>query len=930
MEHCTGLTDRSRYQKYFAAESITTYTGHSSKLRDFLMSDKPPLSYADFHHWIKGNNGNTIFESLRNQQSLGTKNNAAKHDEKVRYTSNVPRYLEKGKSFQEKQINVGVLNRGHQEKGQYDNRQMPQKKKSSYNSTSSGTSFFPPYGSFARSSRDQSCSPARQRMHHRFLQSHLEVSPRQKYSQDAKTYPGSGHNCSPAPQNSHCLIRQPHHPKPYPLEFNSQKANHLRETPGKFQEPPPSIDNNLLAQRKLFGINKTPSKIQSDIKLERCERKQSDSKFASEIEKWRALNNYEVATPWKGKFKTQDRESSKKVVRFQELKANISDQDCSERHETVVLPLPRDCSENIGVAHPSDLSTANARTLAVSGRKNFSETSYCDEVHGSSFCNNNNRSCKLSSRDGSEEDGETRGSYSSNGVGVKVSSQPFRRMPHYAKMVTGPSRSNTSEEKKPNTVFKSTSEIRHSAELDSRTASESSPKARNPSPIRRISHGIASIIRNVSSRENSPQRRSTSRSGSERAAASVSNNSCGDKLHDNNRARISPLRRLLDPLIKPKGPHCLHPSEHFKKDSKLAAGPCKSSDERVHLPDVQSVELKRRLTSGRTSFADDSDQNSKHGSSSFHALLQVAVKNGLPLFTFAIDSRSDILAATLRKSSSPEKNHYSWIYTFFTIHEIKRKNGIWLNQGVKANDHGYVPNVIAQMKVSDPQFPACAGHKNMDGEIMREFSLFSVDSGQSDYHAAEFHPTNELAAIVIRLLKTTTSNPSKGGQPSCNVADQSKASAQESVDDSENGPSVNQSVLSATIVLPGGIHSVPSKRAISTLTQRWKSGGSCDCGGWDLGCQLRIYTNQNELEKKSSSCKTCCARDEFKLFSQVGQDYHHPVLSLARFKESIYSVEFGSAISVLQAFAISMAVLDCRRPLELSELSNLFREITPG
>jgi len=41
------------------------------------------------------------------------------------------------------------------------------------------------------------------------------------------------------------------------------------------------------------------------------------------------------------------------------------------------------------------------------------------------------------------------------------------------------------------------------------------------------------------------------------------------------------------------------------------------------------------------------------------------------------------------------------------------------------------------------------------------------------------------------------------------------------------------------------------------------------------------------------------------------------MLSLAPFKERIYSVEFNPSLSLLQAFAICISFIDCRRPTEL-------------
>lgn len=54
------------------------------------------------------------------------------------------------------------------------------------------------------------------------------------------------------------------------------------------------------------------------------------------------------------------------------------------------------------------------------------------------------------------------------------------------------------------------------------------------------------------------------------------------------------------------------------------------------------------------------------------------------------------------------------------------------------------------------------------------------------------------------------------------------------------------------------------------------------------------------------------------------------VFSLSPFKEGIYSVEFNSSLSILQAFSICTAVLDSRKRCEFSESRNPFEEKTFG
>lgn len=63
-------------------------------------------------------------------------------------------------------------------------------------------------------------------------------------------------------------------------------------------------------------------------------------------------------------------------------------------------------------------------------------------------------------------------------------------------------------------------------------------------------------------------------------------------------------------------------------------------------------------------------------------------------------------------------------------------------------------------------------------------------------------------------------------------------------------------------------------------------------------------------------------------YPQGGLQENQPVFSLAPFKDGIYSVEFNSSLSVLQAFSICIAVLDSWKLCEFSESKNVLEEKT--
>ncbi|CAH9074889.1 unnamed protein product [Cuscuta europaea] len=247
------------------------------------------------------------------------------------------------------------------------------------------------------------------------------------------------------------------------------------------------------------------------------------------------------------------------------------------------------------------------------------------------------------------------------------------------------------------------------------------------------------------------------------------------------------------------------------------------------------------------------DNDTKHRPLRKQALFQVSMTSGVPLFKFAVENEGgEILVATMQK-----KKKDSWIYSICNVCEMKRKD--------KSN--GYISSVIAQMKVSDDvPFSGC------HSKTVREFVLFPAEemkeSGQ---------PTNELAAII--------------------------ASGKE------------EDIRKLTVILPGGNHGLPGKGCEpSPLIERWKSGGSCDCGGWDLGCKLTVLAaNRSEVVTRGSfnSAIIHSTPGRFELFHQ-GEDVEQkkPVFSFSAFKEGIFSVEYSSSLARLQAFSICIAILE--------------------
>lgn len=425
----------------------------------------------------------------------------------------------------------------------------------------------------------------------------------------------------------------------------------------------------------------------------------------------------------------------------------------------------------------------------------------------------------------------------------------------------------------------SAKKLRSSVEVPKLSVEEDC-RVRHPSPVRRFSFSMGKLGRNSSS-NNSCMLQSVHPTGevcSGGAETSVlsADSSC-DKSNSNGKGRSSPLRRLLDPLLKPRAGNS--DADSKQRDSAQKDRSYKFSGSRGEASTLHSVKVKLDLGSCKSINIDHPRDLGKCGSTMVQALLQVAVKNGLPLFTFAVDNSSDILAATVKKLTSGRKDGNSLIYTFFAVHEMKKKNGNWLSQGSKEKNHDYISDIVGQMKVSDVPNSFLTRQKSLDQCSMREFVLQGANARQTNQQAPDLQANDELAAIVVKLPKVTAKPLSDSGRKQSYSRKNSENLKDSHLEgyghfdyrDAEGSGSSSGSIdpLGLTVILPGGDHGVPSEGKPSSLIQRWRLGGLCDCGGWDVGCRLRVFSNEVQLNRGSSSNKSQSTAQKFQLYSQV-------------------------------------------------------------
>ncbi|XP_057511971.1 uncharacterized protein LOC130794142 isoform X2 [Actinidia eriantha] len=405
-------------------------------------------------------------------------------------------------------------------------------------------------------------------------------------------------------------------------------------------------------------------------------------------------------------------------------------------------------------------------------------------------------------------------------------------------------------------------------------------KGRHPILNRRFSFGLGRMSRSFSFKEGStvPQLSSTYatiKSGPVRSEGTDSlDNAERNKTNINSRAKSSPLRRLLDPLLKARVTNPHHSTET-----------------------IQSLTGNLKLASkfiGSTEY----HQDKKNETSTIHAILYVTMKNGFPAFKLVANNNNDILVA-VKRLIAPGKDNAWLIYTFYSVCEIKKKTGSWIHQGYKGKTCGFGYNAVGQMKFSTSHCPDLTVQHSEDQFTVRESVLYR----EGDLEIPAVVANRELAAVIVKI-------PSRNSSYDGDHKNEGRGFIE------------TEKFNSTTVILPGGVHGLPNKGAPSSLIERWKSGGSCDCGGWDVGCKLRILTNEDHSCKLPIPSVSCSNSDHFDIFTLGGAIGKKPIFSLSTAKKGIYSVEFDASISLLQAFAICVEVVSSQKSFDLSKAKN--------
>ncbi|KAE8795186.1 hypothetical protein D1007_29919 [Hordeum vulgare] len=204
-------------------------------------------------------------------------------------------------------------------------------------------------------------------------------------------------------------------------------------------------------------------------------------------------------------------------------------------------------------------------------------------------------------------------------------------------------------------------------------------------------------------------------------------------------------------------------------------------------------------------------------------VLKCDSRNGIPFYDFCVEGPEESISARSWESGS----ELSRIYTF---HSGVGKDGI-LNNSVNTEfvlyDISHARRSFAaeeKTECTEPSQPESCGvvDKPVSGEYPQKINL--IDHQHDARHNPEvstsrplskedLYPHLDIAATVIQIPFNKDKKCSSAG--------------------------------TIKVVTPSGLHGLSSdnESSPSSLLDRWRYGGGCDCGGWEMACPLVVLEN---------------------------------------------------------------------------------------
>ncbi|CAN7138844.1 hypothetical protein IGI04_039410 [Brassica rapa subsp. trilocularis] len=282
--------------------------------------------------------------------------------------------------------------------------------------------------------------------------------------------------------------------------------------------------------------------------------------------------------------------------------------------------------------------------------------------------------------------------------------------------------------------------------------------------------------------------------------------------------------------------------------------------------------------------------------------------NGMPRFVFKLDNQKDVYVASL---SSKDEDQSGLEYSYM-IHLQRRESSSssllvgrikvsTLSSGSLLNERFIERKfVLFSNNCEHSQTPCKKKNRGLCEKVVgvmknnnEQMQQPNFDHEQVNLLENNLPPNLEMLAIIVKqefLEEEEEEEEEETGGWGLKFLRKSTLVRNES--------GSSRSKTSVDVVVPSGIHGGPC----SSLIERWKSQGNCDCGGWDLGCSLTLLNgqlqNNNLLE----------------LFIE-GSKHDTTVLRMEQLPRGRYFVQYQTWLSALQSISVALAFIHSHRAI---------------
>ncbi|KAJ9555603.1 hypothetical protein OSB04_010217 [Centaurea solstitialis] len=360
--------------------------------------------------------------------------------------------------------------------------------------------------------------------------------------------------------------------------------------------------------------------------------------------------------------------------------------------------------------------------------------------------------------------------------------------------------------------------------------------------------------------------------------------------------------------------------------------------EPVHERIVSLSSTNSTFSDPSSSFSSSPSSSSSSSSAYCQGMLHCSWNNGFPRYVFSVEDQREVYTTNLSKVEGLD-----YVYMFHS-RAGKRET--------EADDEE--SDLVGKMRVStsftlcpfgaeimETQFSLCAtGHHGIhtSNQTVRKNKGLSkkvanIFRGNHSYRQRSSSKFDGSFVIQDKLLEASKEGNEFASFPSNNlelaaiVVKDHIPCSQKKVEVGgwglkflkEDNNTTSQSVpchgcsSSMDVVVPADFHGGPKTKiggGPSSLVERWRSGGSCDCGGWDLGCPLTVLNaGPNNKDRAGVFGKS----NSFELFTQ-GCNQSMAVVEVKNVHDGLYYIQYQSTLSALQSLSIAVAIIHSHSP----------------